>query len=170
MNYKKTIQLFSKEDSNSFKSLKNEADLSPRKRTLKKLHTSHKEELHTMINVLKKGTYIRPHKHYIKTHSGEIIKKGESFLALEGEGKILLFDDEGALVEVIPMKDTEKSMVWIPANVYHTIVAQSDYLIIFENKTGPWKDNEDKFFHANFPDENYINEHIVKEWEKTKMI
>jgi cupin fold WbuC family metalloprotein len=170
MNYKKSGQLFSKEDANSFKSLKNEADLSPRKRTLKKLHTSHDEELHTMINVLKKGTYIRPHKHSIKTHWGEIIKKGESFLALEGEGKIILFDDDGSITETIPMKDTEKSMVWIPANVYHTIVALSDYFIIFENKTGPWKENEDKFFHINFPDENDINEHIVEEWRKMKII
>lgn len=149
----------------SFKILKKEADLSNRNRTLRKLHSSHEEELHTMINVLKKGTYICPHKHTIRTSEGKTIRKGESFLALEGEGLILLFKDNGEISDKIYLKENEKTMVWIPANVYHTIVALTDYFILFENKTGPWKEEEDKFFHPKFPTENENFEHIVKEWE-----
>lgn len=156
---------FSLENVDTLLTLKNEADKSPRKRALKKLHSSHDEELHTMINVLKKGTYIQPHNHFIETKDGKTIKKGESFLAIEGKGKIILFDDEGKISKVIFLNAEEKTMVWIPAYQYHTIVALTDYFIIFENKTGPWKVDEDKFFHTEFPNENENYENIIKEWE-----
>ena len=160
-----TNHSFSIENIDTLLSLKNEADKSPRKRALKKLHSSHEEELHTMINVLKKGTYIQPHNHYIETKTGKIIKKGESFLALEGKGKILLFNDEGEVREQLFLNADEKTMVWIPAQQYHTIVALTDYFIIFENKTGPWIEDEDKYFHEKFPDEKENCEHIVRKWE-----
>ena len=161
-------QDYSIENIESFQFLKNEAEKSPRKRTLKKLHFSHEEELHSMINVFKKGTYVQPHCHLIKKQSGETVKKGESFLALEGEGRIILFNEEGSVTEIINLKAAEKTMVWIPAHVYHTIVALSEYFIIFENKTGPWKEGEDKFFHEKFPSENLPNEQIVRGWEMIK--
>lgn len=158
---------FSIENSDAFLLLKNEADKSPRKRALKKLHNSHDEELHTMINVLKKGTYIQPHNHYINLSDGSKIRKGESFLALEGKGKIILFDENGELQKVILMNAEEKTMVWVPAQQYHTIVALTDYFIIFENKTGPWKADEDKCFQSKFPDESINCEAIVQLWENS---
>lgn len=162
MNHKLTYCI---ENSESFQSLKIEADKSPRKRALKMLHFSHDEELHSMINVFKKGTYVQPHCHLIKKENGKTVKKGESFFALEGEGRIILFDENGSITEIISLKATEKTMVWIPAHVYHTVVALTEYFIIFENKTGPWKEGEDKFFHKKFPSENLSNEQIVKDWE-----
>ncbi|MBI5539998.1 MAG: cupin fold metalloprotein, WbuC family [Bacteroidia bacterium] len=157
---------FSIEDNDTLLLLKKEADKSPRKRALKKMHSSHDEELHTMINVLKKGTYIQPHNHFIKTNVGKTIRKGESFLAIEGKGKIILFDNNGEILKVILMNAEEKTMVWVSAEQFHTIVALSEYFIIFENKTGPWKENEDKFFHAKFPDENESHEELIKHWEE----
>ena len=158
---------FSVQDKSVFEILKSEANISPRKRTLLKLHASHEEELHSMINVLKKGTYILPHKHVLINSSGKTIKKGESFLALEGKGKIILFKENGEVEKEIFMDSEEKTMVWVSSEQYHTIVAISDYFIIFENKTGPWKEDEDKFFHEKFPTENELYEQIVRNWEKT---
>jgi cupin fold WbuC family metalloprotein len=152
-------------NSEKFPVLKSAANISNRKRTLLKLHTSHDEELHTMINVLKKGTYIQPHRHMIQTEDGKTIRKGESFLALEGEGNIILFDEPGKITDVIRLKESEKTMVWIPAEIYHTIVATTDYFIIFENKTGPWKEFEDKNFHTAFPSEEEHHEQFVMVWE-----
>ena len=166
MRNKDTSVNYSVENRNTFTSLKNEADLNLRNRFLKKLHCSHNEELHTMINVLKKGTYIQPHKHMVKTNTGQTIKKGESFLAIEGKGKIILFNEDGTIDKEIPMTESEKTMVWISSNVYHTLVALSDYFIVFENKTGPWKEDEDKFFHPSFPDENSDYLRFLKIWEK----
>jgi len=150
----------------AFSALKAEADLDIRKRKLQLLHPSNKAELQTMINVFKKGTYVAPHAHWLKKELTQEIKKSESFLALEGTGKVLLFDDAGEIKRVIFMDAKEQTMVWIPAGVWHSVVCTSAYFIVFENKTGPWKEGEDKIFHPHFPNEGDAREQdIVKEWE-----
>lgn len=137
-----------------FEELKAKAGASPRLREMKMLHNSHGATLHTMINTFKKGSYVPPHRHWIENKTTEeVIQKGESFVALEGEGKIILFNDTGDMVKTIILKATEKTMVWIPAGVWHTILATTEFFIVFENKTGPWIEGADKEFHPNFPDE-----------------
>ncbi|MBU3714625.1 MAG: cupin fold metalloprotein, WbuC family, partial [Ferruginibacter sp.] len=126
---------------NVFQELKNAAVQNVRRRTLQMLHSSHAEELHTMINVFTKGTYAAPHVHWIDNHSqplAEPIKKGESFIVMEGKGKIILFNENGSIERVIPLDAKEQTMVWIPAGVWHTVVCTSEFFIVFENKTGPW--------------------------------
>lgn len=136
-----------------FEDLKTKAGDSSRQRAMLMLHDGHEATLHTMINTFKKGSYVAPHRHWIENESNEIIQKGESFVALEGEGKIILFDDEGNEVKTIILKASEKTMVWIPAGVWHTVLATTDYFIVYENKTGPWIDGADKQFHPKFPEE-----------------
>ena len=149
-----------------FEPLKLQAGESPRKRMLQMLHSSHDAELHSMINVFKKGSYAAPHVHWIEKGNNQVIKKGESFLALEGTGKIILFNEEGNPTEVINLDAEQKTMVWIPAGLWHTILATSPFFIVFENKTGPWKEGEDKLFHPCFPQENDPEgDEWVKKWE-----
>ena len=136
-----------------FEDLKTKAGDSPRQRAMLMLHHNHEATLHTMINTFKKGSYVAPHRHWIENDSNEIIQKGESFVVLEGEGKIILFDDEGKSVKTITLKASEKTMVWIPAGVWHTVLATTDYFIVYENKTGPWINGADKQFHPKFPEE-----------------
>lgn len=146
--------------------LKLSAKNNKRKRTLQMLHTSHAEELHSMINVFSKGTYAAPHVHWIEKNDDETIKKGESFIVIEGTGKIILFSPEGVVERVIPLDAEEKTMVWIPAGVWHTIVCTSEFFIVFENKTGPWVEGEDKCFHPAYPGEgDPAGEKFVREWE-----
>ncbi len=152
--------------------LKAEANANVRKRTLQMLHSSHAEELHTMINVFTRGSYAAPHVHWIDDHSPRFkpwagpIKKGESFIAIEGTGKIILFSPEGIVERVIHLDAAEQTMVWIPAGVWHTVVCTSEYFIVFENKTGPWVEGEDKCFHPAFPGEgDPAGVQFVKEWE-----
>lgn len=153
-------------NSSDWHQLKTEAKNNTRKRTLQMLHSSHAEELHSMINVFSKGTYAAPHVHWIEKHNNEIIKKGESFIAIEGTGKIILFSPEGKVERVVNLDATEQTMVWIPAGVWHTVVCTSDFFIVFENKTGPWVEGEDKCFHPSFPGEgDPEGEKFVKEWE-----
>ena len=149
-----------------FASLKAGADASERNRTLQMLNTSYEAELHTMINVIKRGSYAVPHVHWIEKADGTIIKKGESFLALEGKGKVVLFNKAGSVEQVITLSASEHTMVWIPAGVWHTVVSMSPYLVLFENKTGPWKEGEDKVFHPAFPEEEDPRGYnLVEEWE-----
>lgn len=149
-----------------FPQLKKAAGSNSKKRTLQMLHASHSAELHSMINVFKKGSYAAPHVHWIEKQNGELIKKGESFVALEGTGKIILFNEKGTITRVITLDAKEQTMVWIPAGVWHTVVCTSPFFIVFENKTGPWKEGEDKLFHPAFPAEgDPKGAEFVKEWE-----
>ena len=149
-----------------YRALKQAASAHVRKRTLHALHASHDAELHTMINVFERGSYSAPHMHWIDTTSGAAIRKGESFLALEGTGRIVLLDDAGIIDRIVPMGTNEHTMVWIPAGVWHTVVATSPYFIVFENKTGPWNEGEDKRFHPQFPKEGESQgAALVKAWE-----
>jgi cupin fold WbuC family metalloprotein len=142
------------------------AQSSERKRALQMLHVSYEAELHTMVNVICRGSYAVPHRHWIESSDGIVTKKGESFLALEGDGRLLVFDDAGHIEKVIALKGTEHTMVWIPAGVWHSLVSTSAYLVVFENKTGPWRENKDKLFHPAFPPEGDSNaEAIVRSWE-----
>jgi len=149
-----------------FARMKAEASVNVRKRTLQTLHSTHAAELHTMINVFTKGSYTAPHLHWIEKENGDVIRKGESFMALEGQGKIILFSEAGEIERVITMDATEQTMVWIPAGAWHTVVCMSSYFIVFENKTGPWKEGEDKLFHPLYPNEgDAAGAEKVKEWE-----
>lgn len=140
---------------------------SPRKRHLHMLHTSHEAHLHTMINTFTKGTYARPHRHYAYDNSGNLVQKGESFVALRGSGKILSFDDAGNVVEVIRLDASLQSMCWIPSQVWHTVVPDSAIFTVYENKTGPWEEATDKCFHPLFPDENDQERlSFIEAWDK----
>lgn len=149
-----------------FEAMKTAARTNNRKRTLQMLHPSHEAELHSMINVFTPGSYTAPHRHLIELIDGKTIRKGESFIALEGKGKIILFDDNGNVIRTIELDAAEQTMVWIPADVWHAVVCLSDAFIVFENKTGPWKEGEDKLFHSGFPAEGDESAALlVKEWE-----
>ena len=87
-------------------------------------------------------------------------------MALEGNGKIILFSEKRDIERVITMDATEQTMVWIPADVWHSVISISPYFIVFENKTGPWKKGEDKRFHPLFPQEKESSGAVkVREWE-----
>jgi cupin fold WbuC family metalloprotein len=120
--------------------------------------------LHSMINVILKNSYICPHKHWVEDWKN-IIKKWESYFILEGKWKLLFFDDDWKIEKSIILDAKEKSMVLVPEWVWHSIISISEYIIIFENKTGPWKKWKDKIFHKNFPLEweKWV-ENILKKW------
>ena len=63
----------------------------PRQRARFCTHNSIDDKVHEMIIFHKKGTYVRPHKHVLKT---------ESFHLVDGEADVLIFDEEGKLTHV----------------------------------------------------------------------
>jgi len=149
----------------SLSTLIKKAKDSSRKRVLDCMHVSLDSKLHSMINVISKGSYVTPHKHWIETKN-KVINKGESFLTLRGEGKLLFFNDAGEMIKIIRLNEKEQTMVWIPENIWHSLIATSEYLITFENKTGPWEEGKDKIFHPSFPEEGKKDtDKIVREWE-----
>lgn len=158
---------FVKASTLDFEHLIEQAKTSPRKRQLMQLHPNHEAELHTMINVFCKGSYVQPHRHLVEDEAGKLTTKGESFVALQGKGRIIQFDDDGKIIDVADLDAKQQSMLWIPHYCWHTVLALTPVFIVYENKTGPWKAETDKVFHPAFPaeGENSCND-FLSSWEK----
>ena len=83
--------------------------------------------------------YVRPHKH---------IGKSESFHVIEGLLLVVVFDDEGSKIEDIPMGDMHSGELFyyrLPANLYHTVIPQQDFVVFHEVTNGPF-DRSDTVF------------------------
>jgi len=76
--------------------LKERARRNKRKRMRLCAHKDIDDKLHEMLIVHSKGTYVRPHKH---------LNKSESFHLIKGLVDVIVFDDEGDMIEVIRMGD-----------------------------------------------------------------
>ena len=114
---------------------------SPRKRLNHNFHAGPDDNPHRFLNVLLKGTYIRPHRHLHPP-------KAETFLVLEGRAAILSFTDDGevtARFELAPDSDGPCGADLAPG-VWHTVVALSERVVCFEVKPGPWEPAFDKEF------------------------
>jgi cupin fold WbuC family metalloprotein len=103
------------------------------------------------LNVLLKGTYIRPHRHLDPP-------KPEAFLVLEGAADVIIFDDEGHITDRYRLgSETPEGRLWgvdIAPGVWHTILPRSERAVCFEVKPGPWQPATDKEFAAWAPPEN----------------
>jgi len=118
------------------------ASESARKRLNYNFHAGPEDNPHRFLNVLLKGTYIRPHRHSEPP-------KSETFLVLEGQAKFVIFDDYGNVIEQHELGDASGPRAWgidCSSGTWHTIVALSDRAVCFEVKPGPWQPASDKEF------------------------
>ncbi|HEY3329898.1 MAG TPA: WbuC family cupin fold metalloprotein [Capsulimonadaceae bacterium] len=124
-------------------SVADKATAAPRRRMNYNFHTSDEDNPHRFLNVLLRGTYIRPHRHSDPA-------KAESFVALKGEVEVLIFDDEGTITQRHALgRVGPDGMLWgvdLQPGVWHTVVALSDVVVCFEVKPGPWYPASDKEF------------------------
>jgi cupin fold WbuC family metalloprotein len=113
-------------------------------------HSGPEDNPHRFLNVLLRGTYIRPHRHSDPP-------KAESFLLLEGEADVIIFDDAGAVTARYRLgADTPDGRLWgvdVPPGVWHTVLPRSARAVCFEVKPGPWEPATDKEFAAWAPAE-----------------
>ena len=119
--------------------LKAQALQNDRKRMRLCAHRSTEDTLHEMLIVLTPKAYIRPHRH---------LDKCESFHVIEGRADILLFDDRGALTEVIPMGDPASGLCFyyrVADPVYHTVRVISPLFVFHETTKGPFNRAETEF-------------------------
>lgn len=113
--------------------LKRGAGAAARKRMRLCAHPDVRDKVHEMLIVLKKGVYIRPHKH---------LGKSESFHVIEGRADIFVFTGEGKIREKIPMGDYSsgrKFFYRISAPFYHTLLVRSAFFAFHETTTGPFR-------------------------------
>ncbi len=111
--------------------LRERAAESPRGRARICAHRDPGDGLHEMLIALRRGGYVRPHRH---------VGREESFHAVDGEADVVIFDDEGSIENVIHM-GTGAEDTWIyRLNVprFHTVLVRTPYFIVHEVTQGPF--------------------------------
>jgi len=112
--------------------LKAKADMNQRKRIRLCAHRTVDDSLHEMLIVHTRDTYVRPHKHVNKT---------ESFHLIEGSAQVVVFDEEGNILEIVQMGDYSSGKQFyyrMAESLYHTLLITSDHLVFHETANGPF--------------------------------
>jgi cupin fold WbuC family metalloprotein len=102
-------------------------------------HPSTDDPLHEMIICLARETYIRPHR-----HAG----KSESFHMIDGELDVVLFDDDGAIRQVIPMGPygSRGSFFYrLMEPCFHTVLVRTPLATFHETTNGPFDAADTEF-------------------------
>ena len=138
-----------KVDYQNIETLKNRVNSNTRKRIRLCAHKNIDDVLHEMLIVLTEDTYIRPHRH---------LGKSESFHIIEGLADIIIFDEDGNIIEIVTMGNYtsgRKFYYRLSDPYYHTLLILSDTLVFHETTNGPFKKSDTKFA-AWAPDETDI--------------
>lgn len=116
---------------------------SARGRTNHNFHPSLDDNPHRFLNVMRRGTYVTPHRHLDPP-------KSETFVVLRGEIAFFVFDDAGAIVrcEILgePGQRARACGIDIGPGVWHSLAVRSESAICFEVKPGPYSAANDKDF------------------------
>ena len=112
--------------------LKKQAQSNRRKRARICAHKNNDDLLHEMIIAISASSYIHPHRH---------VGKSESFHIIEGDVDVVIFDDGGAVVDVIELGSGQagrKFFYRIAEGIFHTLLIRTDYLVVHEVTNGPF--------------------------------
>ncbi|MBL6935301.1 MAG: cupin fold metalloprotein, WbuC family [Alphaproteobacteria bacterium] len=107
------------------------------------LHEGPDATLHDMIVVQYAGQYFRPHKH---------LEKSESYHMIEGEMGIVIFDDEGNVVDACRMNTSGTTVYGVGTGMYHANFPLTDVAVYHESRPGPFVPG-DSIFAPWAPDE-----------------
>lgn len=102
-------------------------------------HRATSDPLHEMLIALDHDSYVRPHRHVGKT---------ESLHVIEGLADLVIFDEEGAIVEVVPVGGYGTDRVFyyrLNAPLFHTLRVRSDALTVHETTNGPFDPADTEF-------------------------
>lgn len=120
-------------------SLKKKALKNKRTRIRLCTHADNNHPVHEMLIVHAKGNYIPPHKH---------VNKSESFHVIEGSADLFFFDENGEIIKIISMGDTNSGKVFyyrVSQAIYHTLIVTSDIFVFHETTRGPFIPSETIF-------------------------
>ncbi len=116
-----------------------QARTSPRQRMNHNFHEL-ADTVQRMLNAVEPDSYCRPHRHIDPP-------KDETFVLLQGDLTVVIFDDSGNIVDAVRLNDrTGNKGIDIKPGVWHTIVSNASGTVIFETKTGPYIPASDKDF------------------------
>jgi len=136
-------------DHQDIQQLKEYSDLNERKRIRLCAHRDIEDRIHEMLIIHTKNTYVRPHKH---------INKTESFHIIEGTTDIVIFSDDGAILDLIEMSDYSGEKVFyyrLSEPLFHTVIIKSEVVVFHETTSGPFR-REDMVFAEWSPPESEV--------------
>jgi cupin fold WbuC family metalloprotein len=102
-------------------------------------HRSGDDRLHEMLMTFSGSTYIRPSLH---------VDKEESLYVLEGRATYLFFDETGRVTSRVglgPRGSGRPFYCRIPANTYHSLVVESEQILVKETTSGPFSRADTRF-------------------------
>ena len=123
----------------SLDKIRQAAKSAPLRRSRYCLHHDNEDQVHEMIIAFCRDSYVRPHKHLQKT---------ESFHVIEGELVVVFFDDNGNQVDRLKMGTKQQGGPFIyrlACDMWHTVIALTDSVIIHETTCGPFIKEESIF-------------------------
>jgi len=112
---------------------------SPRLRANHNFHPSAAANPHRFLNAFLRGSYAAPHRHLADP-------KAESFIVLQGELGVWLFDDSGSIIEQHRLGRDGVLGIDLGPGVWHTVACLSETAVCFEVKPGPYDVATDKEF------------------------
>ena len=115
-------------------------------------HRIKSENLHDMLIVLCNDTYVRPHKH---------IEKSETFHVIKGCMKIVIFEEDGTIKDVIKLGDYSSKTGFfyrLDGDRYHTVIPLSEVVVFHESTTGPFR-RENTIYAEWSPEEGDSTDH-----------
>lgn len=138
------VVLFSQEDvvvvdEETLKSLRQLAATAPLQRARLCLHRTSDDLIQEMVIAFTRESFVRIHRHQ---------NKSESFHLLEGELQVVLFDDSGRETRRIRLGAPGTgypSLYRLSSNAWHTVLVESDSVIMHETTNGPFVPNETEF-------------------------
>jgi cupin fold WbuC family metalloprotein len=134
-------------DAATVEQLKKAAAANARHRIRICAHHDTSDTLHEMVIVHMQGVYVRPHKHVGKTESMHVV---------EGVADVVFFDDDGAVLEVLPIGVPASGRTFfyrLASPWYHTLVVRSKFFVFHEVTNGPFH-REDTVFAPWAPEED----------------
>ena len=100
------------------------------------LHNDIREHVQEMVNIYPKGMYVRPHNHPFKTETKTVI---------EGELLIVIFDQEGEILDEFVLEKNRIFTVRLDKGIIHTNIPLTN-VVFHEVITGPYVGKDDSAF------------------------
>lgn len=108
------------------------ASNAPRRRCRICFHPDQQARAQEMLIAMHRSSYVCPHRH---------LEKSETMTVLEGAATALLFDENGTVIERLPMGDYRSGRAFfyrMPENMFHTLMFETEWLVYLETTIGPF--------------------------------
>ncbi len=151
------LKIISNQDFDTFAE---NAQQAPRQRSHHNLHEQLEANVQRLFISTEPDTYMRPHRHS-EAH------KWELFLVLKGQLDLLIFDDNGNVMQRHSLSPTTNRAIEIPAGTWHGYACMESGTVGLEIKEGAYIPTPQEDFAPWSPAEGETGADDYREWMRT---